>query len=451
MDTQGFVPLQVLVQFNRLQVITNDVPTVLHALLSSAELEVLSNSERGPLVRARVEPTKWVYPISERDESARHPGPSPFFYQAHQETLRLLQDYHQQYQFPQPYYFDPQYGFPTAQYRPPEQEAGQHTVNESENHPSPVSPQDRQNRQLSGEASAFVPNGVPYSPMINGDSGTFVPQVVDNTSPTMAEEPDELVDVVEEEKLANLIVQIPDPKEKPIVPALPINGINHKKPEREPESLRSPVRPVTWRFSDGTPASPSQADAGCPTEKKRHISQTGVTESSYVDFRLKALKARETSQKSNRDATQMIDLYQFWTDFLPEYWSPSMYTDFIQVVVEDANQSRRTGLLKLFTMYERVLVEKFRLALWNDFVRLAGEDYRNGHFSGIESVWLIRGRITAKGRHVSISDGDVLRLVDGEIQHQADFDRLRKEVKPAGVVLVPYTTVRQIPFSLGTD
>lgn len=41
-----------------------------------------------------------------------------------------------------------------------------------------------------------------------------------------------------------------------------------------------------------------------------------------------------------------------------------------------------------------------------------------------------------------ILDGDVSRLVDEELQHPTGLDRLRKEVKPPGVVLVPYTTVR---------
>ena len=89
---------------------------------------------------------------------------------------------------------------------------------------------------------------------------------------------------------------------------------------------------------------------------------------------------------------------------------------------------------------------KFRLSLWSDFVRLAAEDFRNGHLAGIESVWQIRGHMSARGRNVIIQDGDVSRLVEREIQHPADFDRLRKEVKPASLVLVPYTTVR-LPFS----
>jgi len=458
MDTMGFVALQVLVQFNRLQVITSDVPTVLQALLSSTELEVLSSSERGPLVRARHEPTKWVYPMNERDESAKYAGPSAFYFQAHQETLRQMQEY-QQYQYPQPFFFDSQYGFPASSFRPPEHDISAPLVNEPDPH-SPVSPHlDPQNRKLSGEASIFVPNGVNYAPpMMNGDQGTYDLQSMRNAIPTVTEEPDELVEIFKEDNLSNILVIVTDPKDKPIIPALPMNGVKHQ-PE---ETHRSPTLPVTWLFSDTTTTQTStshsvkstssnvttQDDQSTRnrtsenelTEKnlKKQLSQSGVTESSYPEFRSKAIQSR---QKSNRDSTQMIHLYQFWSDFLCDYWVPGMYLEFMHFAVEDANANRRNGLLKLFSMYERALHIKFRTTLWNDFIRLAGEDYRNGHLAGIESVWRIRGPISAKGRNVMILDGDVSRLVDEELQHPTDLDRLRKEVKPPGVVLVPYTTV----------
>jgi hypothetical protein len=461
MDTMGFVALQVLVQFNRLQVITSDVPTVLQALLSSTELEVLSSSERGPLVRARHDPTKWVYPLNERDESAKHAGPSAFYFQAHQEALRQMQEY-QQYQYPQPFFFDSQYGFPASSFRPPEHDISTPFVNEPNLH-SPVSPHlDPQNRKLSGEASIFVPNGVNYvPPMMNGDQGAYDLQSMRNAIPTVTEEPDELVDIFEEESLSNILVIVTDPKDKPIVPALPMNGVKNQSEEAH----RSPTLPVTWRFPDtaATQASTSHsvktvssnvtAQDDQPTRSrtseneltegnlKKQLSQSGITESSYPEFRSKAIQSR---QKSNRDSTQMIHLYQFWSDFLCDYWVPGMYSEFMHFAVEDANASRRNGLLKLFSMYERALNVKFRTTLWNDFIRLAGEDYRNGHLAGIESVWRIRARISAKGRNVTIRDGDVSRLVDVELQRPTDLDRLRKEVKPPGVVLVPYTTVRSL-------
>ena len=464
MDSQGFVPLQALVQFNRLQVITSDVPTVLHALLTSSELDVLYNSDRGPLVRARHDPLKWVFPIHERDESAKHHGPAPQYLQAHQDTLRQMQEF-QQYPSPQPWMFDAQYGFPpAAPFRPHEQDNVPPIDSDMGSH-SPVSPHfDPQNRKLSSEASVFVPNGVGYGPP-NGDPTTFDLPNVRNAIPTVDEESENAaVDVLDEDNLTNLVVIVAEPKDKPIVPALPMNGVNHKT-DRDQESLRSP-QSVTWRFSDVTVATQASTSVSAKsglssltaqddtpqrnrtgetalTEKnlKKQASQSGITEFSYSDFRSRALQSRQASQKANRDSTQMIYLYQFWADFLCDYWVSSMYRDFVEYAVEDANHSRRTGLLKLFSMYERALDAKFRTSLWNDFVRLAGEDYRNGYFWGVECIWRIRGNLATRGRNVTIQDPDVSRLVDREIHNPNDLDRLRKEVKPANVVLVPYTTV----------
>lgn len=461
MDSQGFVPIQVLVQFNRMQTITNDVPTVLNALLSSSEVEVLYNSERGPLVRARLDPTKWVYPLDQRDDNAKHPGPSSYYFQAHQESLRQMQEY-AQYTYTQPYFFDTQYGVSTGTFRQQDQESGTQAGESDPQSPIPMSPHfDPDNRKLSGDASIFIPGDVDYvPPMVNGDGAHSDPQSVKNAIPTIIEEPEESVEVLDEDTLANLVITITD---RPIIPALPINSVEHKS-EREQDILRSPLQPVAWRFSDVTAATqastsisvksglssltaqedtPLQNRSGetALTEKnlKKQLSQSGIAEYAYPEFRSKALQSRQLGQKLNRDSTSMNHLYQFWSDFLCDYWVPTMYSEFMQFAVEDANQARRIGLIKLFDMYERVLNVKFRTSIWNDFVRLAGEDYRNGHFSGIKSVWRIRGDILARGQNVTIQDEIVCKLFEAEVKRSDDFDRL-KEIKHASVP-VPYTTV----------
>ena len=458
MDSQGFVPLQVLCQFHRLQVITSDVTIVLNALATATEVDVLFNSDRGPLVRARHDPLRWVYPMSERDESARHAGPSAAEFQSNQAF--------QHFAYPQPIFFDATYAFPLAPYRPSDQEAGP-GVGESEtlSASSPVSAHfDMQNGQLSGDASVFVPNGVNYAQQAaTDDAGTFEMQSVKDASHATSEDAGEPLDILEEDSLKDLVVIIADPKDRPIVPALPINGVNSKVDLAE--SLRT-IHPVTWRFPDVTAATQAstsmsvksglsnltvqedmtQRSRPCETAplteknlKKQNL-QSGIWEYPYPEFRVKALQSRQATQKS-KEPVLMSHLYQFWADFLCDYWVPSMYSEFMQNAVDDANNTRRTGLVKLFSMYERLLNVKFQAPLWNDFVRLAGEDYRNGHLSGIESIWRIRGNVVSKGKNAAIQDADVARLVNGEIQKAADIDRLRREIKPAGVVLVNYTTV----------
>ena len=474
MDDQGYVPLSELVQFARLRTITSDAYVVLVALLSSTETEVLSQSERGPLVRARHDWAKWVFPENEREESARHPGPADFWYSTHLNWYRAASEAYQQQFQSQQYLFDQQFSFPPAPFRPPqEHELSPAIVTEEPQLPPHSLHFDPQNRKLSREAKSFVPNGAHYQPpMVNGHDGVaFDMHSVENSIPPVSEGPEEPVDIVEEDNLRNLLVAVPEPKDRPIIPALPMNGVKAKS-DRDLDLSRSPTQPITWRFSDVTAAtqgsSPSVksgvsslmvAQDDIPASKSRpaepplietnlkpQAGQSGITELAYQDFESKALESR---QNSARDSISMLRLYQFWSDFLCNHWVPSMYMSFVKYAVEDANKMRRTGLLRLFSFYERVLTVKFRMSLWNDFIRLAGEDYRNGHLAGIESVWRIRP--STRGKNVVIQDGDVTRLVDGEIRQFADFEQLRKEVKPAEIVLVPYTIVLASPALKSTN
>jgi len=466
MDGQGFVPLSELVQFARLRTITSDAYVVLAALLSSTETEVLSQSERGPLVRARHDWAKWVFPENEREESARHPGPADFWYSTHLHWYRAASEAYQQQFQPQQYLFDQQFTFPPTPFRPPQEHELSPPIATEEPQLLPQSLHfDPQNRKLSGEAKSFVPNGAHHQPpMVNGhDGGAFDMHSVHNLIPPVSEEPEEEpVDAVDEDTLRSLLIAVPEPKDRPIIPALPMNGAKAKS-DRDLDLSRSPTQPITWRFSDVRAATQSsipsitsglssltiaQDEIPAPkprpvetslteTKLKQRTGQSGVTELTYKDFESKALESR---QKSARDSISMLRLYQFWSDFLCDYWVPSMYTSFVKYAVEDANKMRRTGLLRLFSFYERALTVRFRMSLWNDFTRLAGEDYRNGHLAGIESVWRIRP--TTRAKKVVIQDGDVSRLVDDEIRHSSDFEQLRREVKPAEIVLVPYTIVR---------
>lgn len=462
MDSQGYVPLHVLVTFHRLHDITNDVPTVLNALLASTEVEVLANSDRGPLVRARHDPMKWIYPMNERDEIGKHDGPSAQWIQNQHNMFSQMPDM-SHYQYAQPYFFDGQYSFPPGPYRPPENALP--AVNEPDPHSSvsPVgSPQfDSQDRKLSGDASVFIPNGVNYGPpMMNGETTGYSSQIPTNSIPEVTAEMEDPVEVFDEDRLRTVRVTVTEPKDKPIVPALPMNGINHKA-DREKDVLRTPTSSVTWHLSDASTSTSPLMPSGEFNSKthetspqrtrefpvsdkvpKRQVSQSGSTEFSYAELRSRALQSRQTYPKSSKDSTQMINLYRFWSDFLSQHWAPSMYSEFVKYAVEDANQGRRFGLLKLFSTLTRILESTCRISLWDDFVRLAGEDYRNGHLAGIENVWRIWGHLSSKGKSIIIKDGDVSRLIEAEIRQSSDLDRLRREIKPASVVLVPYTTVQ---------
>lgn len=75
MDSQGFVLLSFITQFNRLKQLTTDVELIKLAIQHSNELEYWVGSDGKERIRKREDWQKWVLAMEERDESARNDGP----------------------------------------------------------------------------------------------------------------------------------------------------------------------------------------------------------------------------------------------------------------------------------------------------------------------------------------------------------------------------------------
>ena len=75
MDSQGFVFLDLLAQFNRIKQLTNDMDLIRQACLHSQTIEYV-NVDGIDRVRARQGWDQWVLRIEDRDASARNDGPA---------------------------------------------------------------------------------------------------------------------------------------------------------------------------------------------------------------------------------------------------------------------------------------------------------------------------------------------------------------------------------------
>lgn len=75
MDSQGFVLLSFITQFNRLKQLTTDVELIKLAIQHSNDLEYLVGADGKDRIRKREDWQKWVLAMEERDESARIDGP----------------------------------------------------------------------------------------------------------------------------------------------------------------------------------------------------------------------------------------------------------------------------------------------------------------------------------------------------------------------------------------
>jgi len=79
MDSQGFVPLGVIQKFKRIQSLTTDPGLLRFACQESDVIEIVVGEDRIDRLRRLEGWDKWVMPMEDRDESARHDGPERYF------------------------------------------------------------------------------------------------------------------------------------------------------------------------------------------------------------------------------------------------------------------------------------------------------------------------------------------------------------------------------------
>ncbi len=79
MDSKGFVPLGVIQKFKRIQSLTTDPGLLRLACQESEVIEIVVGEDSVDRLRRLDGWDKWVLPMDERDETARHDGPERYF------------------------------------------------------------------------------------------------------------------------------------------------------------------------------------------------------------------------------------------------------------------------------------------------------------------------------------------------------------------------------------
>ena len=143
MDSQGFVFLTVIANFNRIRQLTQDMELVRYACLNSPKIEFRTGSDGLDRLRPREGWQQWVLAMGERDSSAQNDGPAQI----------------QQPLMPYPQAMDAQFMSPTHQAMSPTGMQFDPAGNESMYGP------------LNGIASAFAPatSGPTTNGTVNGD------------------------------------------------------------------------------------------------------------------------------------------------------------------------------------------------------------------------------------------------------------------------------------------
>lgn len=427
MDSQGFVFLNFIAGFKRIQALTQEIELLRYACQESAHIDLIKGEDGVDRLRRKDGWEKWVLAMEERDASVRNPGPS----------------YHQRY--------DPQRM----------QQAQQMSMIQGYPAMSPpmFSP--------TGTESRFPPhygNGSPVAPILNGNGSNhntdtplsatvadFAPSQppVNGTGDRLEEET-----TFGDEDVANLKLVFASPKGNDASKAGAsfhnassrtfsngsIDGRSiaeemHDDP-RQGRGLTNGSR-ASEISPDGLRRSRSPFAAISPTKStinngppvmwaKGHIQPTSIskdnTDELYLVVRARALKNRELSVAGETHPDMKL-LYEFWSHFLCRNFNPTMYLEFRNYAMSDAENNAMDGMKSLISYYDETLNNRKKVipdGLARHYVDLVKHEKLTTDpssdrpaFAKLRAAWR-NGALDVKSRK------KIDNLVDGALKEELD-------------------------------
>lgn len=367
MDTQGFVFLDVVANFNRLKQLTVDKDVIKYVCLKSEAIEIRVGDDGKDRLRRREGWEQFVLPTDQREVGAQTNGP---------------QELHRPEPVQLPYWPGhpmPAFRGPPAvgSYAPRASLDSTFAMNGGVSHFAPMShyPYGGVNGEENRGRAAKSPVG---------ENGSLTGETFAAPGDAKDAEPD----VFPDDQLSSLtvVVKMGQPRQNPHHTAASrtfsngsidtrsvYSGVDKQKPGEEQaqpvtngEPLTNGDKPHATPSRHASPSlgrSPEKTDAASELTllwvKDKEIPQDSLPQDAalepYVQLRVKALKQRE--QAATGACPYDLDvLYQFWSHFLIRNFNNRMYGEFKFFAGDDAQQRRSpVGLQNLVQFYAKAL------------------------------------------------------------------------------------------------